>query len=224
MGNPKSISPSQRSFPKAKSAFYVVISLMLLFAAWLAWQHASSSRPFVSQVQLHQVDGTSSFPLPVSASTFSLGDELLTTSGYIINRERIELSPRFVGTVRWIAVKKGDPVKKGQVVVLLDDSEQRSRLTEAEGRFGRARASLLIAKTRFNRLKTLHGQRVESEQRLDEALAELNVAEAGLHEAQGWTLHDGNWNGRSFAHPSTVSSSKNWPTKTNWYHHKASEA
>ena len=52
---------------------------------------------------------------------------LLTTSGYIINRERIELSPRFVGIVRWIGVKKGDPVKKGQVVVLLDDSEQRAQ-------------------------------------------------------------------------------------------------
>ena len=56
------------------------------------------------------------------------GDSLLTTSGYIINRERIELSPRFVGIVRWIGVKKGDPVKKGQVVVLLDDSEQRARV------------------------------------------------------------------------------------------------
>ena len=73
--------------------------------------------------------------MPAAAlSAGAPGDVLLTTSGYIINRERIELSPRFVGLVRWIGVKKGDPVKKGQVVVLLDDSEQRARLTEAEGR------------------------------------------------------------------------------------------
>ena len=82
-------------------------------------------------------------------------------------------------------MKKGDPVKKGQVVVLLDDSEQRARLTEAEGRLARAQASLLIAKTRFNRFKTLREQRVESEQQLDDALAALNAAEAGLREAQG---------------------------------------
>jgi multidrug efflux pump subunit AcrA (membrane-fusion protein) len=76
-------------------------------------------------------------------------------------------------------VKKGDPVRKGQVVVLLDDSEQRARLAEAEGRLARAQASQTIAKTRFNRLKTLREQRVESEQQLDDALAELNAAEAG---------------------------------------------
>ena len=39
-----------------------------------------------------------------------------------------------MGIVRWIGARKGDPVKKDQVVVLLDDSEQRARVTEAEGR------------------------------------------------------------------------------------------
>jgi dTDP-4-amino-4,6-dideoxygalactose transaminase len=35
---------------------------------------------------------------------------VLTASGYIVNRERIELSPRFLGVVKWIGVKKGDAV------------------------------------------------------------------------------------------------------------------
>ena len=38
---------------------------------------------------------------------------------------------------------------------------------------------------RFNRLRTLREQRVESEQQLDDAQAELTAAEAGLREAQG---------------------------------------
>ena len=33
---------------------------------------------------------------------------ILTASGYIVNRERIEISPRFMGVVKWIGVKKGD--------------------------------------------------------------------------------------------------------------------
>ena len=81
--------------------------------------------------------------------------------------------------------EKGDPVKKDQVVVLLDDSEQRARVTEAEGRLARAQSALQIAKTRFNRLRTLREQRVESAQQLDDAQAELTAAEAGLREAQG---------------------------------------
>ena len=76
-------------------------------------------------------------------------------------------------------------MKKDQVVVLLDDSEQRARVTEAEGRLARAQSALQLARTRFNRLRTLREQRVESEQQLDDAQAELTAAEAGLREAQG---------------------------------------
>ena len=181
------IPQSQRSSRGVYTALiYGAVAVVLLIAAWFAWPRASDSKRLVAQTKPHQADAASPAPLPVPApSTPAPGATLLTTSGYIINRERIELSPRFVGTVRWIGVKKGDPVKKGQVVVLLDDSEQRARLTEAEGRLARAQASLLIAKTRFNRFKTLREQRVESEQQLDDALAEVNAAEAGLQEARG---------------------------------------
>ena len=71
----------------------------------------------------------------VSVSPASKGVQgaILTTSGYIVNRERIELSPRFMGVVKWIGVKKGDAVTNGQVVVLLDDAEYRARLAEVDG-------------------------------------------------------------------------------------------
>lgn len=181
------IPQSQRSSRGVYPALiYGAVMVVLLITAWFAWPRASDSKRLVAQTKPHQPDAASPAALSVPASlTPGPDDTLLTTSGYIINRERIELSPRFVGTVRWIGVKKGDPVKKGQVVVLLDDSEQRARVTEAEGRLARAQSSLLIAKTRFNRLKTLREQRVESEQQLDDALAALNAAEAGLREAQG---------------------------------------
>ncbi len=173
---------------------FIAIGIILLAAAWFAWPRASDAKRLVSQTQPHQAGSAASPPLPAASSSPPDQDGvLLTTSGYIINRERIELSPRFVGIVRWIGVKKGDPVKKDQVVVLLDDSEQRSRLMEAEGRLARAQASVQIGKTRYNRLRTLRAQRVESEQQLDDALAELNAAEAGLREAQG-LLELARWN------------------------------
>jgi HlyD family secretion protein len=164
---------------------FLAIAFILVAATWFAWPRVSDSKRLVSKTEPYQAD-SSSAPTPVaSPAPPDQSGVLLTTSGYIINRERIELSPRFVGIVRWIGAKKGDPVKKGQVVVLLDDSEQRARVTEAEGRLARAQAALQIARTRFNRLKTLREQRVESEQQLDDAHAELTAAEAGLREAQG---------------------------------------
>ena len=50
----------------------------------------------------------------------------LTVSGYIINAARIQISPRFLGVVEWIGVKKGDPVCKGQVLARLDDREYKA--------------------------------------------------------------------------------------------------
>lgn len=187
------IPRDQRSTRGANTALiFIAIASILLVAAWFAWPRSSDSKRVVSQTQPYQTTTASPTPLAIASPPADQGGVLLTTSGYIINRERIELSPRFVGTVRWIGVKKGDPVKKNQVVVLLDDSEQRSRVTEAEGRLARVQASVQIAKTRFNRLKTLREQRVESEQQLDDALAELNAAQAGLREAQG-LLDLANW-------------------------------
>src|SRR5262245_52078564 len=58
------------------------------------------------------------------------GDTLLTVSGYVIPRERIAISPRFQGTVKRISVVKGDLVKQGDVLVELEDDEQRARLLE----------------------------------------------------------------------------------------------
>ena len=163
---------------------FLAIAFILVAAAWFAWPRVSDSKRLVSQTQPQQTDAAAPRPVSSPAQPDQNGI-LLTTSGYIINRERIELSPRFVGIVRWIGAKKGDPVKKGQVVVLLDDSEQRARVTEAEGRLARAQSALQLARTRFNRLRTLREQRVESEQQLDDAQAELTAAEAGLREAQG---------------------------------------
>ncbi|MCX6882272.1 MAG: efflux RND transporter periplasmic adaptor subunit, partial [Verrucomicrobia bacterium] len=62
---------------------------------------------------------TNSTLTPRSATSSPLvKNSVLTVSGYIVNRERIELSPRFMGVVKWIGVKKGDAVTNNQVVVL----------------------------------------------------------------------------------------------------------
>ena len=168
------------------------VGLVLLVALWFAWPRKSDSQRVATNTASYQAAKATATPATASAAPAAptpaaekSDDILLTTSGYIINRERIELSPRFVGTVRWMGVKKGDSVKKNQIIVLLEDSEQRSRLVEAEGRLARAQAALVIAQSRHERQKKLRAQRVESEQQFDDALAELNAAEAGIREAQG---------------------------------------
>jgi RND family efflux transporter MFP subunit len=110
---------------------------------------------------------------------------VLTVSGYIINRERIEISPRFLGVVKWIGVKKGDAVTNGQVVVLLDDAEYKARLNEAEGRVANAKVAVAKGELDYERIQQLAKTQVESKQREDDARLQVDAARAALREAEG---------------------------------------
>lgn len=110
---------------------------------------------------------------------------LLTSSGHIVAHERIELSPRFMGIVAWIGVKKGDPVKKGEIVVRLDDSEYRARLAENDGQLAVAHVALDKAKLDLNRTEELFRKQVEMAKTLDDARLAVRTAEAQILQIKG---------------------------------------
>lgn len=129
---------------------------------------------------------TNSTLLPRSATTPSPPkDAVLTVSGYIVNRERIELSPRFMGVVKWIGVKKGDAVTNNQVVVLLDDTEYRARETEIKGRLEATQANLEKSQLSYARVEKLVAAKVETQQQLDDSRLNVRAAEAQVKEMQG---------------------------------------
>lgn len=123
---------------------------------------------------------TNASPTPVPS-----GDVVLTVSGYIINRERIEISPRFMGVVKWIGVKKGDSVTNNQVVVLLDDTEYQARLMQADGAVASAKANVAKAEILFERVNQLAKTDIESKQAQDDARLTVDAARATLKEAEG---------------------------------------
>lgn len=110
---------------------------------------------------------------------------VLTVSGYIVNRERIEISPRFIGVVKWIGVKKGDSVTNGQTVVLLDDVEYRARLADVDGQIGVARVAVKRAAADLKRAEDLVANKVEMQKMLDDARLQLESAEAQVTQIQG---------------------------------------
>jgi len=110
---------------------------------------------------------------------------VLTVSGYIVNRERIEVSPRFMGQVKWIGVKKGDTVTNGQVVVLLDDAEYAARRAEVNGQIAAAEVAIERAKLDLGRAEELVRQQVEMGKVLDDARLQLRASEAQLQQLLG---------------------------------------
>jgi RND family efflux transporter MFP subunit len=176
-----------------RSPWFIFVGVLLIAgtAVFFAWPRESDLHRVQRSGKSGTADAALADPLnaaseKISSNTVSVNsDVVLTVSGYIINRQRIELSPRFLGTVTWIGVKKGDLVTNGQVVVTLDDAEYKARLHEAEGRLAEAKANVDKAKLDYDRMVQLNKTQTESQKAEDDARLQLELAQATLKEIQG---------------------------------------
>jgi len=82
-------------------------------------------------------------------------------------------------------VKKGDAVTNGQVVVLLDDTEFKGRLQEAEGQLASAKAALAKAELDLERITELAKTDIESRKALDDARLQVDATRAQIKAAEG---------------------------------------
>ena len=194
-----SISSEQRR--RSQGLFWYVITGVTLFTAialliarpWADDPRAAETAAGVNAGQKPNAAVQPAVPSAPPRKPVKPGDTALTVSGYIINRERIELSPRVMNQVRWIGVKKGDRVKKGDVVVRLDDAEQQARVAELDAQLGVARVAVERAKLNYDRVRRLRLTANESAEREDEARlalasaeAQVKQLEAGRATAQVW--------------------------------------
>lgn len=175
---------------RPKGAVGMIFALVLLITAvaiYFGWPRASDSRRIMGEGNSKETGGSSNGSTNAAAASRrgEEGDSVLTVSGYIVNRERIELSPRFQGVVKWIGVTKGDSVTNGQVVVLLDDTEYRARLRETDGRMAVAKVAVEKAELTWSRTRELAKLNVESKQAEDDARLAVDSAKASIKEIEG---------------------------------------
>jgi len=71
------------------------------------------------------------------------GDEVtLNATGYIVAAHKISVAPKVIGRVAWIGVDMGDNVKKGDVLVRLEDEEFLAQVKQQQGQLDAAKAKL----------------------------------------------------------------------------------
>jgi membrane fusion protein (multidrug efflux system) len=97
--------------------------------------------------------------------------------GTLRSRQGVMLKPEVSGRVARLAFNDGQRVKRGQLLVQLDDALQRAQLQQAD-----AQAS--IARTSLQRNRELLAQNFISQSAVDQSLANLQVAEAQVALAQ----------------------------------------
>ncbi|MCZ4311988.1 efflux RND transporter periplasmic adaptor subunit [Comamonadaceae bacterium G21597-S1] len=93
--------------------------------------------------------------------------------GTLRSRQSVMLRPEVAGRVREIGFADGATVRKGQVLVQLDDTLQRAEIKQAQ-------AQVSIAQANLKRNQELVAQSFVAQRVLDESNANLQVAEAQL--------------------------------------------
>lgn len=182
------IPPEQKR--RSQRPFWLIllaVAVVTLTAAYLARPWAKDERRAAGGAPLTNSDSTNTAAdhSPTNSSAAQNSDVVLTVSGYIINRERIEISPRFLGVVRWIGVKKGDVVTNGQVVVLLDDTEYQARLFQAQGEVAGAKATMAKDELAYQRIHELAKTDIASKEAEDDARLQLEADRAAVQAAKG---------------------------------------
>lgn len=108
----------------------------------------------------------------------------------ILPEQVAEVGSPVVGIVESMLVERGDTVRKGQVIAVLRNQVDRASLTvadsraKAEAELRAASANMAFSKQRLDRAQNLHNKKFISNQALDQAVAETEVAQQKFAQAE----------------------------------------
>ena len=98
---------------------------------------------------------------------------------------RVSVGSKLLARVKVMHVERaGVPVKAGDPLVELDDSDLQARVAQARAQRDAAEAARDLAKTELGRTQTLYEQKVESKAQFDAAKTRLDTAEAELKRTE----------------------------------------
>ncbi|AWJ87553.1 efflux transporter periplasmic adaptor subunit (plasmid) [Azospirillum sp. TSH58] len=118
-------------------------------------------------------------PMPVEASPVKVGtvSRQVTAVGSLLSSESVVIRPEVAGKVSEIAFQEGQAVKKGSVLIRLDDSIARATLAQAQ-------ASIAFSRAELSRAEELYRQRTGPARNREQALAKLQSDEAAVQLAK----------------------------------------
>ena len=191
-------APSPSTSSRSPKLLFLSIAVLLALAA-LAYVFLFSTTKTISVAQVRTETGAA-----------SLGESVLSASGYVVAHHKIAVGAKVMGRVAWIGVEKGDTVQEGQVLVRLEESEFRAQVNQAQANYAaaqarldklrtgsrpeeklkdkaavmQAEANLKNAEAEYQRTESLFRSGVSSKSELDRALAQRDTAAAMVQVAR----------------------------------------
>lgn len=152
----------------------LVVAVMAAAGGWI-WSKRAEAAPVTAA------------PVVAERGAGAVAGAVLNASGYVTARRRATVSAKVTGKVLEVFVEEGKPVRKGQVLAKLDDSQVRASLAVGEAQLETARrgaaedeAKLREAELTLGRREQLVKDQVISKSELDSARAEVESLRARI--------------------------------------------
>ena len=100
------------------------------------------------------------------------------------SKQTTNVAARILAPIRAIHVKAGDRVKKGDVLVELDNRNNRSNVAQSKENINAIQAQLVQARSHYNRTKSLFSKESVTKAQLEQASAAYNSLKAQLASAK----------------------------------------
>lgn len=110
--------------------------------------------------------------------------EVVHLDGLIEAVQQSTVSAQTAGTVMELPFDVDDSVAAGDLIARLEDSEQQSRLRQAEAGLAEARSGRQDARQQFSRIEAIHERGLVSRQEFDQARNALSAASARVERAE----------------------------------------
>jgi len=130
-------------------------------------------------------------PVTARGGNASAPGAVLNASGYVVARRRATVSSKVTGKVIDVLLEEGQPVREGQILAHLDDTQPRATLALAEAQLASARkaaaedqARLQQAEVTLQRRAALVKENVVGKAELDEAQSEVDSLKARIAYTQ----------------------------------------
>lgn len=168
-----------------KTLHTVIAVVGIGLASGLAWwlQHREAARPAAGTAVSSSASSPGAAPaggpaaVEVARATVARIEDDAQSVGSLRSRQGVMLRPEVSGRIARLGFADGQRVRRGQLLVQLDDTLQRAQLQQAQ-----AQAS--IARTNLQRNRELLAQNFVSASAVDQSAAALEVAEAQVALAQ----------------------------------------
>ena len=154
--------------------FSIFLAIAILWGCGSKGSDPPAASPNSSSVgsEEKRVEVTEVVPTPIFYTVTALGS--------LKTLEDITISSKKAGIINQILFREGDRVKKGQILVQLDEVDAKLQVERAEARVKEAEVSLETNRTTLVRYQKLWENKVVSQQTYDEIILRVKLDEARL--------------------------------------------